>query len=550
MDSTAHLPEGHGSDSKQSRGWKFWLIFVSLCASVFLSALDLSSVGTALPVIVNELHGEDSFAWVSAVYTLTCTAILPLSGQLADIWGRRVILLSAIFLFALGSVICATASSMNILIGGRAVQGMGSGGIQSLVAIIIADMVTLKERGLFISLTGAAYSIATAVGPFIAGVFSQKVTWRWQVRHHINLPLCGLAFSVVSLIRLRKPPVESIRKQLAVLDWIGNAAIMASTVSCVLALTWAGFSFPWASVQVLAPLICGVFGLVAALIYETWFATNPCVPIVIMSNRTSLSGYFGTFTHGMVSIIVFCGPLYFQACKLASPLRSGLYFFPMAVMISPAAIIQGITISKTGNYRLVSVLGWVSMLVGIGLLMLATPSANIGVVIVAQLVAAVGVGLLYCTQFSILAPLDPRLNSQALAFLLFLRSFSQTWGVAVGATIIQNHLKHHLPVVFLARFAPKQDIAYSAVPLLKSLSPSLRTEAQEAFSGSLRLLWIVSMALCGIGLLSVAFQKNIPLHRLRDERWGLESAPVTTEKQAEGLDDEQHEKDEVVAKNY
>jgi len=213
-------------------------------------------------------------------------------------------------------------------------------------------MVTLQERGLFISLTGASYSIATAAGPFIAGVFAQKVTWRWLF--YINLPLCGLAIGVVVLVRLKKPPVESVRKQLAALDWVGNLLIMGSTISCVLALTWAGISFPWASVQVLAPLICGMFGLLGALIYEAWFATNPCVPLTIMANRTSLSGYFGTFIHGMVSIIVFFFlPLYFQACKLASPLRSGLYFFPMAVMISPAAIVQGISISKTGNYRLV-----------------------------------------------------------------------------------------------------------------------------------------------------------------------------------------------------
>ncbi|KAF7373673.1 Iron permease [Mycena sanguinolenta] len=211
-------------DAESKRGWKFWLIFISLCASVFLSALDLSSIGTALPVIVHDLHGEDSFAWVSAVYTLTCTAILPLSGQLANIFGRRAILLIALLLFALGSVICATANTMNILIGGRAIQGMGSGGIQSLVAIIIADMVTLQERGLFISLTGAR--------------ILQYRNSRWTVHRW-----CILAKGDMEMALL------------------GNLVIMGSTVSCVLALTWAGISFPWNSVQVLAPLICGIFGL-------------------------------------------------------------------------------------------------------------------------------------------------------------------------------------------------------------------------------------------------------------------------------------------------
>ncbi|KAJ7583473.1 Mfs1.1 [Mycena floridula] len=536
-----NLPADTISKTANHRGWRFWLIFLSLCSSVFLSALDLSSVGTALPVIVHELNGTDSFAWVSAVYTLSCTAVLPLSGQLADIFGRRLILLSALILFALGSVICATASTMNILIGGRTIQGMGSGGIQSLVAIVVADMVTLRERGLFISLTGAAYSIATATGPFIAGAFAQKVTWRWLF--YINLPLCGFAFGVVSLIRLKKPPQGSISTQLSSLDWIGNLAIMGSTVSCVFALTWAGVVFPWISVQVLAPLICGISGLCGALAYEAWFAKSPCVPMRIMSNRTSFSGYFGTFVHGMVSIIVFFFlPIYFQACKLSSPLRSGLYFFPMAVMISPAAIVQGITISKTGSYRLVSTLGWCFMLIGIGLLCLTTPDAALGISVAAQLVAAIGFGLLYCTQFSVLAPLEPSLNSQALSFLLFLRSFSQTWGVAIGATILQNHLKHHLPPAFLSDFAPKQDISYTAIPLLGTLPTELQREVREAFSGGLRTLWILTMVMSGIGLLSVAGQRYIPLHQLKDERWGLEE----TKDKATARDEEgQPEKTEI-----
>ncbi|TFK34200.1 major facilitator superfamily domain-containing protein, partial [Crucibulum laeve] len=119
-----------------------------------------------------------SFAWVSAAYTLTCTAILPLSGRLVDIFGKRDILVGALCFFALDSVVCATAKMMNILIAGRAIQGVGSGGIQSLVAIIVADLVTLQERGLYIALTRAACSIATAAGPFIAGAFAENVAWR------------------------------------------------------------------------------------------------------------------------------------------------------------------------------------------------------------------------------------------------------------------------------------------------------------------------------------------------------------------------------------
>ncbi|KAH7925397.1 iron permease [Leucogyrophana mollusca] len=506
------------------RDWRFWLIFLALCASTFLSALDLASIGTALPSIVHDLDGTESFAWVSAAYTLACTSILPLSGKLADIFGRRAVMLTSLLLFALGSVLCATARSMTMLVAGRAVQGVGSGGIQSLTAIVISDLVTLKERGFFIALTGATYSLATAVGPFIGGAFAQDVTWRWLF--YLNLPLCGVAIVIVAIfMRLRKPHSESLTHSLLALDWIGNTLIIGGTASCLIALTWAGVTYSWSSFQVIVPLTIGLIALVVAMLYETCYASHPTIPRAIVSNLTSLSGYLGTFLHGAVSILVFFYlPIYFQAAKLAPPLRSGLYFFPMAVSISPAAIAQGIIISKTGRYRLVNLVGWCLMFLGIGLLCLLHPDSPIGLSIPFQIIAAVGMGLLYATQFSVLAPLDPQLNAQALSFLIFTRSFSQSWSVSIGATILQNRLRNTLPRDFLAGFAPGVDISYTAIPQLPTLPSPLQDEARAAFADSLIVLWKVALVVCAVGLLSVFAQKDIPLHQKMDDRWGMEES--------------------------
>ncbi|OJT03197.1 hypothetical protein TRAPUB_6245 [Trametes pubescens] len=137
------------------RGWRFWVIFLALCLSLFLTALDLASVYTALPSIVHDLEGADSFVWISSVYTLSCAAVLPMSGRLADIFGRQIVLLGAIILFAAGSAVTGAATSMGMIIAGRTIQGVGSGAIQVLVAIVTADLIPLKERGLFQSITGA-----------------------------------------------------------------------------------------------------------------------------------------------------------------------------------------------------------------------------------------------------------------------------------------------------------------------------------------------------------------------------------------------------------
>ncbi|KAF8525872.1 iron permease [Hysterangium stoloniferum] len=528
------------SESKPQRGWRFWIIFLSLCSSIFLSALDLSSIGTALPAIVHDLQGSDSFAWVSAAYTLTCTVILPLSGQLAEIFGRRRILLLALSLFAVGSLVCALSTSMAMLIGGRAIQGVGSGGIQALVAIVVADLVTLRERGLFIAATGAAQGIATAAGPFIAGVFAQRVSWRWYLSRifYINLPLTAVAIAVVIFaLRVKQPPRTNMAKKLMSIDWVGHFVIIASTASCILALTWAGIEFPWTSVQVLAPLICGLVGIGGALIYEALLAKNPTIPIIILSNRTSLSGYVLSSL-----IILMCNdpgwltgnisPAYFQACKLATPLKSGLYFFPMAVIISPAAIIQGIWIKRTGNYRAVSVFGWSFLLIGVGLLFLLRANTSIGISIIPQSFGAFGIGLLYCTQFSILAPLDPELNAQAISFLLFIRSFSQTWGVAIGASLLQNYLKRHLPLEFVSTFPPNENLAYGAIQAIPGLERTLQDQVRSVYADAFLILWRVCLGLSGVGLLSVAAQKSIALHQKTDERWGLEESDedMTNEK--------------------
>ncbi|KAI0657008.1 iron permease [Cubamyces menziesii] len=504
------------------RIWRFWLIFLALCVSLFLTALDLASVGTALPSIVYDLNGTDSFVWVSSAYTLACTAVLPTSGQLADLFGRRAVLLVAILLFCAGSAVAGAAGSMAMLIAGRTVQGVGSGAIQVLVAIVIADLIPLKDRGFFQALTGATYSFASAIGPFIGGAIAQRTSWRWLF--YLNLPLCGIAFGIVFLfLRLRKPPVQSYVASVKSMDWIGNVIIIGSATSCIIALTWAGVTFPWSSAQVLAPLIVGIAGLALALLYDAFVAPFPVIPVAIIKNRTSIAGYVGSFFHYLVlNSVVFYLPAYFQSSKLAPPLLSGLYLLPTALCISPSATLQGIIVSRTGKYRLISVVGWAAMLVGMGLMTLLDADSPIAVTIPIQIIAGVGFGLVYATIFTVMAPLEPVHNASALSFLLFVRTLSSAWAIPISATILQNALRTRLPAAFLATIPAGHDLAYSAIPAIPALPEPLQREVRDAFAASFRLVWRVMLGLCGVGLLSVALQDHVPLHTKMDERWGLE----------------------------
>ncbi|KAL1946346.1 hypothetical protein VTO73DRAFT_15473 [Trametes versicolor] len=521
------------------RGWRFWIIFLALNASLFLTALDLASVSTALPSIIHDLDGQDSFVWVSSAYTLACTAVLPISGRLADLFGRQVILLLAIVLFSAGSAVTGAASSMEMVIIGRTIQGVGSGAIQVLVAIVTADLVPLKERGLFQALTGATFSLASATGPFIGGAIAQHTTWRWLF--YLNLPLCGIAFGIVLLfLRLRKPQIENYASAFFAMDWIGNIIIIGSAASCIIALTWAGVTFPWSSAQVIAPLTIGLIGFPVALIYDAYVASHPVIPTDIIKNRTSIAGYVGSFFHGLVvNSVAFYLPAYFQSAKVAPPLLSGLYIFPAAIAISPSAIAQGIIISKTGKYRLMNIIGWAAIFIGVGLLTLLTEHTPVAVTIPIQVVAACGFGFLYATTFTVMAPLDPVHNAAALSFLLFVRTISSSWAITLSATILQNQLQQRLPPAFLATIPAGHDIAYSAIPAIAGLAQPLQGQVRAAFADSFRLVWQVLLGFSAVGLLSVAMQKNIALHSKMDDRWGMqekERERALAVESAEGLE--------------
>ncbi|KAJ6471758.1 MFS general substrate transporter [Mycena vitilis] len=513
------------------RDFRFWLVFVALCCSLLLSSLDLGGVGTAAPTIVSALHGVN-FSWVGSAYALGAASCLPLAGNLASIFGRRPILLGSLVLFSVGSAVCGSAHTMNILIGGRAIQGVGGGGIQALTAIVTADLVPLRERGIFNGITGMIWTLGTVIGPFIAGGLSQKASWRWLF--YMNLPLCLVAFVVVACFLNVNTPRDHWRTKLLQVDWLGNVFIITSTCSSMLALSWAGIVYSWSSVQVLLPLILGIVGLCWSIYYESRWPKKPTIPIILLSNRTSLMGYLASLVHGIVAISVGCAPTWFQAVRGASPIFSGVLFLPIAVTISPSAIFQGILVAKTGRYRMIILTGWCFMLLGMGLLISMKVGTPIWAIVIFQLIQGFGMGVLYATIFAVQAPLPVSQNASAIALLTFCRTFSQAWGISITGTIIQNRLRHGLPESLLSQLPQDTEIAYSIITQIPTMAQPLKGDVQRAFGDSMRLAWIVMEAFCAVGLVTFIFMKDIPLGRTTDKQWTMKEN-VKVEDNADGL---------------
>ncbi|KAJ7210523.1 iron permease [Mycena pura] len=504
------------------RDWRFWCIILSLALCILLTAVEFTAVGTALPVIVHDLSG-DKFVWVGSAYTLGSTALIPFCGGLAQIFGRRAVVLVAIALFCIGSALSGAATSINFLI---AIQGLGAGTITALTQIIIADLVPLKERGSFNGVMALAWGIGGGSGPVIGGSLAERGQWRWLF--YLNLPICGLAAILVAIfLRLKKPNMP-LRDKLKRIDWIGTSLIVASTTSVVIALTWAGIQFPWSSAKVLVPLILGFLGLAGFLAYEATVPEYPIVPVSLLGSRTAFSGYLQNFFNGIVlSTLAYWLSIYFQACKDAGPTAAGVDGFGLSYTISPTCLLAGLAIQKTARYRQPMWVGWVLMIVGCALLGTLDENSSRAKCYGFQALVGVGMGIIYVSAyFPVLAPIPVEQSAPALAFFTFLRNFALIWGVTIGGTVLQNELATRLPPAFLAQLPGHggTQIAFQVIPSIRGLPVPLKDEVRHAFAGSLRVLWNVLVGVSGAGLLASLLMKHLPLHTSVDARWGRDDA--------------------------
>ncbi|KAG9009514.1 hypothetical protein FRB94_014201 [Tulasnella sp. JGI-2019a] len=503
---------------------RFWLVFASLMMATFVSALDVTAVSTALPTIVYKLHGSE-FTWVGSAYALASTAFLPMSGGMAQIFGRKPVLLGFLGFFIVGSAVCGASTSLNMLIAGRTVQGVGSGGILSLTEIIVADLVPLAQRGLYMGLIGMVWAVAAASGPPIGGAFSDS-SWRWLF--YMNVPLTAIAIVGVAIFLNVRAPKDDFRSKMKRMDWIGNFIVVAATSATIIGLTWGGVRYPWSSFRVVVPLVLGLVGLVAFLAYEAKYPLEPVVPWKLVKNRTTLSGYLITFFHGIVvACIFFYLPVYFQAVKSQSAVHSGVTLLATAATVAPGAIVCGASVTILKMYRPQNFLGWALLTIGTGLVSLLTYSTTEAGYVGYQILAGVGMGILYPSpSFAILASQPLSETAHALALFAFVRQFANTWGITIGSTILQNGLKKHLPASIIDQLSASSggvgnEIAYAVIPIIHSLPEDLKVQTQVAFATSLQLIWHVMLGICGVGMLSVFLMKEIPMQEVTAEEYGM-----------------------------
>jgi EmrB/QacA subfamily drug resistance transporter len=367
-------------------------IITGMMLAMFLAALNQTIVATALPTIGRDFNDFENLPWVVTAFLLTSTAVAPLYGKLSDIHGRRAMLMAGLGLFTAGSVMCALAPNMLMLSLGRAVQGIGGGGIMPLVQTVIADASTPRERGRYQALIGTVWVSAGISGPLVGGFIAEHLPW--PMIFWVNVPL-GIAGAVMINTALKKLPRHDRKHQL---DLLGAALMVTAAVALLLALAWGGTRYSWISLQIgLLFAACATF--TALFAWRLMRAPEPFLPLPILADRVVRDGTLASACAvGATLALTIYLPLYFQVVHKLSVAMSGLALIPLVVMSTPGSIMSGRALGHVEHYKRLPIVALCFSIAAIALVAL-WPTAPLWLVLAALTVVSMGCGTTYpvCT---------------------------------------------------------------------------------------------------------------------------------------------------------
>jgi MFS family permease len=406
-------------------------IIVSILLAILLAALDQVMVATALPTIGASLGEMENLPWVVTANLLCATAVTPLYGKLSDIHGRRTMMLIAIGIFAAGSLACALASSMLALICGRALQGLGGGGLMPLVQTIIGDVASPRDRPRYQAYTSSIFILSTVGGPLLGGFIAQYFHWSWIF--WLNLPVCALAYIFTHTVLQQLPRHERPH----VLDLLGAALMLGAAIPLMLALTWGGQRYPWTSPQLLTLLVVSA-ALWSLFTYRLITGAHPFIPLAVLRDGAvrvgTMTGFFAVGTMMALTIVL---PLYAQLALDLSVSASAWAVVALQGGATMTSIVGGRLLVRFTRYKWVPLIGLLVSVLGLIPLAISpggfSPGGTLG------LIAVVGFGLGPTFPFTVVVVQNTVAMHQlgiATATMNFFRALGATFIVAAFGAIV------------------------------------------------------------------------------------------------------------------
>ncbi len=488
---------------------RLWIIMGALMITMLLAALDQTIVATALPTITSDLGGLDELSWVVTAYLLASTASTPIWGKLSDLYGRKLMLQSAVVIFTIGSILAGLSQNMSQLIGTRALQGLGAGGLMVLVMAVIADVVSPRERGRYVGLFGAVFGVASVLGPLLGGLFTEHLSWRWVF--YVNVPIGIAAFLILgAVLHLPRHPTKHR------IDWLGAVFLVTSVVMLLLVTMWGGQQYPWTSPTILL-LAAGAIVFGAAFIFVELRHPEPLVPLslfrISVVRVSSALGFIIGFA--LFGAIVYL-PIFLQVARGASPTEAGLQLLPLMLGLIITSIASGRIITRTGRYRIFPIIGTLIATGGMFMLSTISPTSPFWYVALSSFVLGFGLGnvmqvLLLAVQNSV----SPRQMGAATSTSTFFRSIGGTIGTAVFGAIftaqLATQLASKLPPGTEAALAASGRSIETSTANIAALPPAIHEPVVYAFSDAINHTFLFAVPVLLAAFVLSLFLKESPL---------------------------------------
>jgi EmrB/QacA subfamily drug resistance transporter len=483
-------------------------IFGALMLVMLLASLDSTIVATALPTIVGEFGGLTHLSWIVTAYLLTTTIVTPLYGKLGDLFGRKIVLQSAIALFLAGSALCGLSRSMGQLIAFRALQGLGGGGLIVVAMAAVGDLFAPRERARYQGIFGAVFGLSTVLGPLIGGFFVEQLSWRWIF--YINLPL-GLVAVVILGIAFTAPSIRSRRR----LD-IGGGALLAIVLTALILLTsLGGNGVAWDS-----PVASGLFAAVAVglagFVAVEWRSAEPILPLRLFGNRifaiaVAVGFIVGFALFGSVTYM----PLYLPVVKGVGPTLAGLALTPMMAGVVAASMTSGRIISRYGRYRPFPIAGTAVMTVGLGLLATLDVGTATWTTCVYMLVLGLGLGMvMQVLTLAVQNSVDYRDLGVATSGTSLFRSIGGSVGVSLFGAIFSARLTASLA----SQLPAGTNLPAAAAPAaIAALPPTVKAVYLDVFTAALHPVFLYATGIAALGFALTWLLKELPLRSSRQE---------------------------------
>ncbi|RMB81052.1 MFS transporter [Streptomyces shenzhenensis] len=482
------------------------MVLLALMIAMMLAMLDNMIVGTAMPTIVGELGGLQHLSWVVTGYTLATAAATPIWGKLGDMYGRKGAFMASIVIFLIGSALSGMAQDMGQLIGFRAVQGLGAGGLMVGVMAIIGDLVPPRERGKYQGMMAGVMALAMIGGPLVGGTITDNWGWRWAF--YINLPLGVIALAAVSaVLHLPKKRTETR------IDYLGAALLTVGITAIVLVTTWGGTEYAWTSARIMELCAIGIVSLIAFVIWQTK-AAEPVLPLHIFRSRNfTLMSVIGFITGFVMFGATLFLPLYQQSVQGASATNSGLLLLPMLGAMLVTSMVAGRVTTNTGRYKIFPIAGGVLMVAGLYLLSLMDTGTSRFTSGVYMAILGLGMGcLMQITMLVAQNSVQMKDMGVASSSTTLFRTLGSSFGVAIMGALFNHRVQDVMAerAGSAGRQLTEQSAQLDAASLAK-LPAAAREAYQHAVSAGTHSAFLLGTAVAVIVLIAAVFVKEVPL---------------------------------------